>query len=145
MAVAVGDPVILARLPGYRVTTTKVTADSGALTSEAVIATVVGSLISGVKYRVVFDGHFQETGAANTGVRVQIREDSISGTVQGAGQCSIENGLANGNDLASLRVYAEYTAVSTASKTFVATGLSANAVMNAGTTFPSWLYIEVVE
>lgn len=143
MAVAVGDPVILARLPGYRVATTTVTADSAALTSELVVASVTGSLISGVKYRIIFQGHFQETGAANTSVHCALRQDSISGTIMGQVDIQIIDALAG--NLVACRAEAEYTAAATASKTFVATATSAAAILNAGSTFPSWLYIEVVE
>lgn len=118
---AVGDPVILARMPGYVVATATETSDSSTFTTtETVIGTITASLISGVTYIVAATVPIASS-VANDRVAVRMREDNVSGT-----QLAFEGLLVPGTDPedipAAAGMRAMYTAVSTGSKTFVVTG-----------------------
>lgn len=143
---AAGDPVILARMPGYRVATTVITSDSATFTTtETEVASVTASLISGVTYKVVFDGTFEVSSADST-LRAALRQDNVSGTQMDLVDLRLLQGVSA--TVQYVRIYAEYTASSTGPKTFVATGDlisgAGTANLNASSTIPSYLYVEVI-
>lgn len=119
MAVAVGDPVILARAPGYQVAQTAVTSDSSAITTtETVVISVTASLISGVQYWVDVDIGVQSSVATDVAF-VRLREDSLTGTERQFAQAYIDE--TSSTVAVRERLRYQYTAGSTGSKTFVAT------------------------
>lgn len=132
------------RYPGQRIATTTLLVDSVAFTTtETVIATVIGHLIEGLTYRVIFDAGFQIT--VDGVLRLSIREDALAGTAVQIRDYWIDaSGGVNGGRMEVL-----YTALATGSKTFVATGdvlLGAGSCsINASANFPAYFYIEYVE
>jgi hypothetical protein len=116
--VAVGDEIILARMPGYEAGFAVITADSSTFTSETVGLTLTFDQIGGVTYWIEADIAFN---GANVGdeVIMLVREDNISGTQRQRARITIiETGTTNAN-----RAYCgfRYTAASTGSKSFVVT------------------------
>lgn len=141
---ASGDPISAADV-NVRIATTARTSDTSTVTTtETVADTVVASLVSGRKYRVKWIAGYNSSVAADT-VFLRLREDSVSGT-----QMAIFRGyshLSNGGGSRWVAVFeAEYTASSTAAKTFVGTYVRAsgtgNVSINAGATYPTLLYVE---
>ena len=100
-----------------RLATTTRTSASSTFTAETVVDSVTASLVSGRKYRIVHASRAQSS-VADGYVRGRIREDSISGTIIQIGQ--IPTTIA-ANQSAVLILETEFTAVASASKTFVAT------------------------
>lgn len=145
--VAVGDPIILARMPGYMAASTAAVADSSTFTtSETSVISVTASLISGVTYRIVFEGAWQTT-VADSQITTRIREDNTSGTIRQTQVINAKDGT--GSLFHPFSLEARYTAASTASKTFIGTGvrLSGTGTINLDATAgsPAYLYVEVVE
>lgn len=138
-----GDPVQDGRIPGQRIATQVETIDSTTFTGvETQVTSVTASLVSGRTYRVVADIGFEIT--VDGVLRAQVHEDSTSGTVLQIRDTVIDNsGTAQ-----SMHAETQYTATTTANKTFVVTGDvrtgGGTANMNAGSTFPSYLYIDYV-
>lgn len=138
-----GFQLVAGRIPGERIATTTVTADSaGFTTTETSLATVTAALVSGRVYRVVWVPAWEIT--ADGPVRATIREDNVSGTVLGLRDTWVDNsGTATGGYVEVL-----YTAVSSANKTFAGTGdvLAGGGTcnLNAATTFPTYLYVDYI-
>src|SRR5262245_10431453 len=81
MAVLAGASAIAGMMPGERIATDIVTADSSTFTTtETVVQTAVAALITGRIYKVKWFGHW---GSSVSGDRFQwrIRETNVSGTV----------------------------------------------------------------
>lgn len=99
-----------------RVATTLRTSAVGTFTSETVTDTVTASLVSGRTYGIYWYTQTQSS-VAGDAVGVKIREDSVSGTIltNQRVECA-DSGAGYG-----VAQYAEYTAGSTGSKTFVGT------------------------
>lgn len=138
---AVGDEIVLARMPGYLVGTSTVSSDSAGFTAETQIASGSFDLISGVQYRI--DCVVPLNGNAADEATALLREDTSSGTVIAAlsGKPVTTLGL-------SLNLLAFYTAVSTGSKTFVVTGRreagsGGNVKLEAGSTRPLIIAVTV--
>lgn len=129
-----------------RLSTTLLTAN-GATTvaTEIVVATVTASLTTGRKYKIVSKNRGGST-VANDTILMRIREDSLVGTEMDVGRifCPDLDGAAHG----PCYLEAEYTAVSTAVKSFVLcasrrTG-TGNINLRAGATSPGMLYVEAL-
>ncbi|HEX6682425.1 MAG TPA: hypothetical protein VF062_06495 [Candidatus Limnocylindrales bacterium] len=139
-----GQLLIAGRIPGERIQTTVITADSATFTTtEIVVATgTAAPLVAGRIYMVVFDAGFQTT--VDGILRVMIREDNLAGTSIQIRDFFIDNtGTAS-----AARVEVEFEAQATGNKVFVATGdmLSGGgtANLNASGTLPSYLYVDYV-
>ena len=129
--------------PGQRIATSIVTSPSaGFTTTEVQLMTVVAALVEGFRYKIVFDPAFDIT--VSGVVRSVIREDTVSGTIL---QIRDHN-LNSAGGAESGRVEAEFTAVATGDKTFSGNGdvLSGGgtANLNAGATFPSYMYVDYI-
>lgn len=93
---------------------------SGFTTTEVVLDTITASLVAGTTYRIIWDGAVSSTsGSAAEAFRGRIRETNVSGT---AWQVRTYP-LPVANTSFGTRLEAEYTAVATGDKTFVATGV----------------------
>lgn len=125
MAAAVGDPIILARMPGYRVGVQTYTSDSSTFTtSETEIGSITVDLINGVQYEIRCDAHVSSSTAGDT-VTCRIRENNTSGTeIQVVSGNTVST---TGNRPVAIPLWGLYTAVATGSKTF-----SITAVRQAG-------------
>lgn len=123
--VAVGDPIILAMMPGYEAGVSTYTSDSSTFTTtETEIASITVSLINGVTYDLRCDAHISSSTAGDT-VTCRIREDNSSGTeVQVVSGNTVST---SGNRPVVIPVWGRYTATATGSKTF-----SVTAVRQAG-------------
>src|SRR5688572_16388242 len=113
-----GDPIILAKMPGYQVGTASSTSDSSTFTTtETEIGTITVSLISGVVYEVACNAPISSSGTGDI-VSCRIREDNVSGTEMTLDTKEIVN--ATNPTVFPLKAF--YTAASTGSKTFSVTG-----------------------
>lgn len=126
---------------GGRIATTVATSSTANFTTtETVTDTVVADLVDGARYLVEFFGRFTTT-VAGDDVTVQLREDSLTGTVLHAERRDI---LASGIAQAWY-LRAEHTATGTGLTTFVATGVrttgSGNIQRNAAATAPVYLTV----
>lgn len=144
MASSAGQKLVAGRIPGERIATETITSDSTTFTvTETQIASVTASVVSGRKYRVVFDGGVEST--ASGVIRGRLKEDDINGTVIQTRDVKVETAGSAFN----LRLETEYTADATENKTFVVGGdtLSGGGTsnVNANTTAPSLFYVEYVE
>lgn len=120
MPVLAGQVARVGRRPYERIATDRLEADSSTFTTtETLVQSVTASLVSGRTYRIRWVGCFNST-VADDVVLGQIREDSVSGTVLQTGRVSIP--LASSSTGWHCYLEAYYTAGSTGSKTFVATG-----------------------
>lgn len=115
------------------------------LATEIVLDTITVSLVAGTDYRIIWDGSVSSTtGALSEAFRGRIRENNISGT-----ELQVSTyGLPIANTAFRTRVEAEYTAVATGSKTFVATGVRLPAgggtlTSTAGGTSPTLFRVEI--
>jgi len=102
---------------GQRLATTVSTTDSGAITTtETVVMSVTAPLVSGAIYRIRSHCAFQ--GSVTTDQHLaRIREDTVSGTVLQQRRLGVPTTVT----FYPLSIEVEFTAVSTASKTFVLT------------------------
>lgn len=114
-------------------------------TTEVVLDTITVSLVAGTTYRIIWDGSVSSTsGSLSEAFRGRVRETNVAGT-----ELQVSTyGLPIANTAFRTRVEAEYTAVATGSKTFVATGhrLPAGAgtlTATAGGTAPTLFRVEV--
>jgi len=99
------------------------TSPSAGFTAETVVDSVTVSLVAGTSYRIVWLGQVSTSSAttttvANERIRGRIREDNISGTQR---QLRDMVTIFGGGVSYDFQLYAKFTAVSTGSKTFVAT------------------------
>lgn len=129
-----------------RIGSTLITANGALITTvEAIVATVTASLTAGRKYKIVSKNRGGST-VVNDTILMRIREDSLVGTEMDVGRifCPDTDGAAHG----PCYLEAEYTAVSTAVKSFVLcatrrTG-TGNINLRAGATSPGMLYVEAL-
>jgi hypothetical protein len=142
-----GQQLVAGRIPGERIATNIVTADSAAFTAETVVMTIVAPLVIGRTYAIWAFPRLAST-IDNDDVLARIREDSVSGTELQVDlqELTADNQSGVGQ---TYDIYAQYTAVATGSKTFVVT-----AQRNAGTgsvrlenasTRPSYAFVEYIE
>ena len=137
-----GQQLIANRIPGERIATTVATSNSANVTTEAITDTVVAALVSGRTYKISF--RCSVTGGAAERALIRIREDNVSGTVLQTFRVQITVATNYG----APPVEAEYTAVSTGNKTFVATLQRETAVANTfrtgNATQPVYLYVDYI-
>jgi hypothetical protein len=141
-----GYELLAGRIPGERIATTIATADSSTFTTEsAALMTVAADLVSGRTYRVRVMAYWNSSVAADV-VSTRIREDTSAGTQLLLGQVYIATITAQRGYPICAEV--EYTAVATATKTFVVTGQrftgSGNGNLEASTDRPAYLYVDYI-
>jgi len=142
-----GESVIAGRMPGERIATQIDTADSSGFgTTETVVSTVTAALVTGRTYRVSFRSAFQSDVAADT-VNARIREDNVTGTQMQLRRCYSHIATAGAGFPGDLE--AEYVAVATGNKTFVATGQRSSGtgvaiVAEGSATAPRYLYVDYI-
>lgn len=140
-----GQQLIAGRIPGERIATAIETSDSSTFTTgDTEVASLTAALVSGRTYRVRFSGGFVSTVSGDI-VLGRIREDTSAGTVLQEKNRNIGTTSGAGE---GFEFEAEYTAVSTGSKTFVVTS-----VRNGGTgtlhrdgaaVRPSYFYVDYI-
>jgi hypothetical protein len=137
--------LVAGRIPGERIATTVVTADSaGFTTAEVSVASVTAPLVSGRTYRLRAVPKW-ESDVANDRINARLRQDTVTGTIMQSDNVRIHvvSNLGWGGVME-----VEYTAVDTANKTFVLTGQQAagtgTCVLGAGATRPVYLYVDYV-
>ena len=127
-----------------RIATTIETSDSSTFTTTlTAIASVTAALVSGRTYKVRAITHLRTTVAADT-ANVQLREDNTAGTeMQTAAAVEIPSTTAGGH---YFTLETEFTAVSTANKTFVLCAQRASGtgtlVREAAGIRPTLLYVD---
>lgn len=113
-------------------------------TTETSIDSVSASLVSGRIYKVYWFGRIQSS-VADGYVRLRIREDSVAGTQLQLGQ--IGTNVAASQSF-TLMLEAEFTAVSTASKTFHVTAVRQSGTGNISSVgasdTPNYLYVDYI-
>lgn len=140
-----GYQLVAGHIPGERIGTTIDTADSGTFTTtETVVSTLTVALVSGRTYRVrSIVGCV--TSVANDIYLGRIREDNVSGTILMERNRHVGTVSASGEELS---LEAEYTAVATGNKTFVATGVrnGGTGTLHADATAvrPRYLYVDYI-
>jgi hypothetical protein len=127
-----------------RIATQTYTTNSGNVTTtETSIGQVTGALVAGVTYGVRLVAAV-DSDTASTQADCRLREDSAVGTEMTLRRVN----CADASGRWPVELYAEFTAVSTGSKTFHATLVRASAggtfVRAASATIPTYLYIEKV-
>lgn len=144
--VAVGERIILAKMPGYVVATSLETTDSSTFTSETQIGSITADLIQGVRYWVRCKPKLRSTVAGDQ-IRTTLYEDSSSGTLL----CSDDkiNASTSGSRPMLFDLESLYIATTTASKTFVVTAHrvsgSGNVLRDVVSTAPQIFYIQVAD
>jgi hypothetical protein len=145
VAVLAGQTAVAGQVPGERIATDIDTADTSTFTAETVVMTVTAALVTGRTYRVRFVGTMQSDVTDDT-INSRLREDNVSGTqlqLRRAQSPTSSAGSGVGMD-----VEAEYTAVATGDKTFVATGArstgTGNITCEASATQPRYLYVDYI-
>lgn len=145
---AVGDLIAPSHLL-RRVATTTTTANSGNITTtETSVATVSGVLEAGQRYGITVYSRWAASAVGSPSAETtlaRIREDSVSGTEITAGQVGLMTASTVGF---SLVLYAEYTAVTTGSKTFAFTGIrnggANNHTLRASTSAPCLFFVDLI-
>lgn len=144
MASSAGQLLVAGRVPGEEIAVDTEIADSTPTftTTETTVMSVTAPLVSGRTYKVYASAHF-ETDAAVSNVAARLREDNSTGTQLQQSFYQIWHTSSTG---VPVYLEAEFTAASTANKTFVLTGVrtsgSGNLALSAGATFPSHLRVE---
>jgi hypothetical protein len=140
-----GQLSLAGRIPGERIATTVVTADSaGFTTTEVSVASVTAELVSGRTYRLRAVPKW-ESDVADDRINARLREDDAVGTIMQSDNVRIlvVSALGWGGVME-----VEYTATATADKTFVLTGQRAGGTgtckLGAGATRPVYLYVDYV-
>jgi hypothetical protein len=140
--VAAGETIIAGKVSGERIATAIETSNSaGITTTETVVMTVIAPVVIGRIYKVVLAAGIRSSVAADT-ANGRIREDNLTGT-----QLTVRRvNIAAGGAVFHWALEAEYTADATEDKTFVATmhraSGSGTILVEAGATFPSYLYVD---
>lgn len=145
MASSAGFQLAAGRIPGERIATSTNTSDSSTFTTtETSIGSVTAALVSGRTYRVRWHGGLVTT-VADTPCIVRLREDSISGTIFQERVFSIIHAGSSGEGAV---IEGEFTASSTANKTFVAGGIrfSGTGTLHAdgAATHPRQIYVDYI-
>ena len=140
-----GETIIAGKVPGERIATNIVTADSATFTTtETTVQSVTAALVTGRTYRV------RAAGKANSSVTSdftiwRIREDNSTGNQLQSDRVNIDG---SGVEGAKVEMEAEFTAGSTGNKTFVLTGVrssgTGNCFLEAAAARPSYLYVEYI-
>jgi len=146
MTVFGGDPVLAADINELigRIATTILTADSSTWgAAEAQATSVTAALIAGARYKIVFEGKISSDVSADSD-NMRIREDNSTGNQLQLQQIYLPNTSGNGFQM---HIYAEYTAVSTANKTFSLTGNRSSGTgtahrIRASGGAPAYLYVD---
>lgn len=142
-----GESVIAGRMPGERIATQIDTADTATFTTtETTVSSVTAALVTGRTYRVSFRGTMQSDVAGDL-INARIREDNSTGN-----QLQLrreQSTTATAGSGPSFDQEAEYTAVATGNKTFVATGVRAaggtgNITCEGAVTQPRYLYVDYI-
>lgn len=143
MAVAAGQIIDVDDQFRRMATTTLTTNSASITTTETSIGSVTAPLVAGRTYGVRLIGGV-DTDTPNTQADARLREDSVSGTEMTLRRVNCPD--ATGRHPAEL--YAEFTAASTAAKTFHATLVRASAggtfIRIASATIPTYLHIDYV-
>lgn len=143
--VAVGERIVLAKMPGYLAAFDAATSDSGSITSEAVIQSVTFDQISGVAYLIQCEVTLRSSGATAV-VTARMRQDSLTGTLMDGADDELSN-ITGGNRPQVIPLRARYVAGSTGSKTIVITAErrsgSGDVVMDVLSTNPQLLTVTV--
>jgi recombinational DNA repair protein RecT len=139
-----GQRLVAGRVPGERIATETVTADSSTFTNtDTVMMTLVAPLVDGRTYQVGMTARFNST-VSNDDVLVRIREDNVSGTDLQFGQIELPFDSTVGHGPVVL--FAEYTAVATGNKTFVCVADrnagTGNLNMDASATGPARMWVD---
>jgi hypothetical protein len=146
MASSAGFQLGAGRIPGERIATTTTTSDSSTFTAtETQLDSVTAALVDGRTYQVKWDGAIGGT-VDDSVVLIRIREDDTSGTIIQERNYRVDTTLTTGVGTAA---EAEFTASTTANKTFVATGLrngTGTATFHAegASTRPRLLYVNYI-
>lgn len=149
MTVSAGDVILASDINNLveRKGTSLITADTTTWNAtETVTTTTAATLVSGLRYKVWFTGRISTDVAADA-ANMRIREDNLTGTQLGFGQVYLPTTTANGW---FFYLYAEYTAVSSASKTFALTGQRSIGTgtahrVRASASAPAWFNIERIQ
>lgn len=127
----------------HRLARSSLTANSASVTAETQVQTISANLVSGRIYQVSWHPEVFSSVAGDVS-RLRIRENNVAGTIL----ATKEPGQYAANRRVTASVIAEYTAVSTASKTFsltVAQALgSGTHTIAAAATAPAWAFIDEV-
>lgn len=144
MAATAGQKIIAGRVSGERIATDVNTAPTGSITTtETAVASVTAPLVSGRTYRLTFSGRIRSS-VSGDDITFRLREDSTTGTVLWEIDTDLEQASLN----QPMRCEAEFTATTTADKTFIAsmfriTG-TGTLVEDAGANAPSYLYVDYI-
>lgn len=140
-----GQSAIAGQVPGERLGQDIDTSDTATFTTtETVVSSVTVDLVNGRTYKVRFVGTMQSDVNGDL-INARIREDNSTGTqLQLRREQSTTNTAGSGP---SFDMEAEYTAVATGSKTFVATGVrgaggTGNITCEGAATQPRYLYVD---
>jgi hypothetical protein len=141
-----GFQLVAGRIPGERIATAVRTSNSSSFTStETQTDTVTAPLVSGRTYRVTAYLLCRSTVANDTDI-ARLREDNLTGTTLQSIRVLIPATGAATDTLIYLE--AQYTAASSADKTFVATGVrgsgTGSITHTAGTSNPVYLYVDYI-
>lgn len=128
---------------GRIATTIETSNSSGITTTETTIASVTAPLVAGRVYKVRFVGA-ADTSVAEDTADARIRQDSSGGTEMQLRRLDLKDATGRW----PIEMEAEYTAVSTATKTFVATIVRTSGtgtiIRIASATVPTYLYVDYV-
>lgn len=143
MAVAAGQIIDVDDVFRRMASATFTTNSGNITTTETSVGSVAASLVSGRTYAVWFHGAADTSVAADT-ADCRLREDSVSGTEMTLRRVYLHD--ASGRFPVVL--YAEYTAVATAAKTFHATYVrgsgGGNIIRVASATIPTYLFVDYI-
>lgn len=145
MVSSAGFQLTAGRIPGERIATTTSTSDSSTWTTTETLAdTVTAPLVTGRTYRIRWSGGVVTTVAGDI-VLIRMREDTTAGTLIVERNFYLASTSTAGF---GSEIEGTFTAVSTADKTFVVTG-----IRNGGTgthhadgtaTRPRYLYVDYI-
>jgi hypothetical protein len=140
-----GFELLAGRIPGERIATDIDTSDSSTFTStETEVQAVTAALVSGRIYRVRAYTRFNSSVATDT-VLARLRQDNSTGTEMSTAAVDAPTNVTHG---AWVMLEAEYTAVASANKTFVLTGIRAsgtgNCLREAAANRVSYLYVDYI-
>lgn len=139
-----GFQLVAGRIPGERIATATETSDSSGFTAETSIATVTAALVTGRTYRVRVVTKIVSTVAADTAI-VRVRENDASGNI--LTHALMETTSTSGFGWPIVQE-AEYTAVSSADKTFAVTAArnsgTGNVRREASSNGPTYLYVDYI-
>lgn len=140
-----GFQLVAGRIPGERIATEKITSDTTFADSETQVASVTAPLVNGRTYRIRFVGRW---GSDTSGDHVQarLRQDGLTGGLINFAKAEIFSTSATGADLMIME--GEFTASSTADKTFVASGERVSGTgtcrLDAEAGGPAFLYVDYI-